>query len=182
MRFIRALTLLCAGVLLALPASQARAQEVIEVTGNALRVFLPAAAWAATYVDQDGEGRDQFYWALGSTVVTTVALKLAVDSEGPDGQAYAFPSGHTSMAFSSASFIQRRYGWRYAWPIYGLAGVVGWSQLESDQADWEDVVAGAAIGFAFTWLFVEPRPEDNPVEFSVNVAPDEYSVGVRWRW
>lgn len=162
-------------------AAPAQAAEVTDVLGNVLYVFLPAAAWASTYMDEDNQGRRQYYRALGSTVAFTLGANYLADEEGPDGQDYSFPSSHASVSFSAASFVQRRYGWTYAWPLYGAAAFVGWSRVEDDANEWRDVLVGAAIGLGFTYLFVEPRPDDD-VRVSLQGGRGDYWVNVVVRW
>lgn len=175
-------TLLLALLLLLAPLGQARAVEAVEIAGNVLQVFLPAVAWAGTYVDEDGEGRDQLYWALGGTVASTLALKWAVDRDGPapHRREYAFPSEHASVGFSSASFVQRRYGWSYGWPLYAMAAFSGWSRVYTDQNRWDEVLAGAALGVGFSYLFVDPR--EDAVQVSLRAGPEGYGIGVVARW
>ena len=122
------------------------AETSAESVGDILQIALPAAAFGMTFGYDDPGGRTQFYKSFFSTLGTTYALKLMVDKERPDGGNMAFPSGHTSAAFSGASFIQRRYGWKYGVPAYAAAAYVGWSRIDADAHYVEDVVAGAAIG------------------------------------
>jgi membrane-associated phospholipid phosphatase len=177
----RPLGLLLLLLLTAPVGAQAQGSDVVDVAGSALRVFLPAAAWAATYVDGDGEGRTQFYWAMGSTIGVTLATKAVVDREAPDGGRYSFPSGYSSMSFSAASFVHRRYGWSNAWPLYTAAAFVGWSRVHIEEHYWSDVLAGAALGVGFTYLFVEPRPEEG-FHVSIQTGGDYYGVSLARRW
>lgn len=86
----------------------------------------------------------------------TWLLKEAVDKERPDGtDDDAFPSGHASMAFQSAAFIHRRYGIRTAWPAYALATATGWTRIDADEHDEADVLAGAALGIAASFLLTD---------------------------
>lgn len=136
------------------PAAQAG--DAVETSGDILRVALPAAAFAMTFLEDDAEGRPQFYKSFGATVVTTLLLKELVSKDRPDGSDDdAFPSGHASTAFQGASFIHRRYGLGKAWPAYLLAAYTGWTRLDADEHDEADVLAGAAIGFASSLLFVD---------------------------
>ena len=66
-------------------------------------------------------------------------MKRIIRKERPEGRNLfdAFPSGHTSAAFSGASFIQRRYGWKYGKYAYILAAVVGVSRVDGPDG-WHD--------------------------------------------
>ncbi|MBT8255880.1 MAG: phosphatase PAP2 family protein, partial [Bacteroidia bacterium] len=65
----------------------------------------------------------------------------------------AFPSAHTSTTFHSASFIHRRYGFKYSIPAYALAGFTAFSRIDANKHDEFDILAGAIIGIGSSWLF-----------------------------
>ncbi|TKB48727.1 phosphatase PAP2 family protein [Ferrimonas sediminicola] len=132
-----------------------------ESSSDLLEFALPAAAASIAYlVERDGEGLEQFGYSLGATVLTTYALKTAVDKERPNGKDDdAFPSGHAALTFSSAGFLHRRYGWQYALPAYLLAGYTGYARVQTDNHEVVDVLAGAAIGLAFNHFIVSPHPD-----------------------
>src|SRR5690606_19571455 len=124
--------------------------------GDVLRVALPAAAFALTIKRDDRDGRRQFYRSFAANVGATLLLKEAVDKGRPDGtDDDAFPSGHASMAFQGAAFIHRRYGIRTAWPAYALATATGWTRIDADEHDEADVLAGAALGIAASFLLTD---------------------------
>jgi len=78
----------------------------------------------------------------------TQGLKRAVGRTRPNGGHHAFPSGHTSAAFTSAAVLERHYGWKVGAPAYAVAGLVGWSRVR-DNVHWlSDVLMGATIGTA----------------------------------
>ncbi|RMA77675.1 phosphatase PAP2 family protein [Umboniibacter marinipuniceus] len=121
-----------------------------------LQLALPATAAGITVITDDYEGLEQFAYALGSTVATTYALKSLVSSERPNGEDEdSFPSGHASVTFSAASFIDRRYGHQWGIPAYVLASYTAYSRYENDHHKAEDVLVGALIGYGFSHLFVD---------------------------
>ena len=133
------------------------AVEASETAGDILRVVLPAAGWGMSKYANDDEGTRQFYYSFATTVASTYALKQVINKQRPDGSDNdAFPSGHASMAFQGAAFIQRRYGWAYGAPAYALATYVGYTRIDSDKHDSNDVIAGALIGIATSYYFAEP--------------------------
>jgi len=144
-----------AALFLAAPAS---AGDDIELAGDIIRVILPATAAGMTLYRNDREGLVQFAKSFATTEAVTFALKYSIDTDRPNGEPHSFPSGHTSTAFSGASFLQRRYGWKYGIPAYIAASFVGWSRIESDNHYLKDVLAGAAIGIIGTYIFTEPYP------------------------
>jgi membrane-associated phospholipid phosphatase len=76
----------------------------------------------------------------------TASLKVAVDRTRPDGGHWAFPSGHTSATFASASTLHAHYGWRVGVPAYAVAGFVAWTRARDGKHWLSDVAFGAAIG------------------------------------
>uniref|UniRef100_A0A486XJG7 undecaprenyl-diphosphate phosphatase n=1 Tax=Rheinheimera sp. BAL341 TaxID=1708203 RepID=A0A486XJG7_9GAMM len=150
---IQAMLLLLA--LLGLPYNAAANSE--DTAANVLRVALPAAAWSMTQYLKDDDGSTQFYYSFATTIASTVVLKAVITKNRPDGSDNdAFPSGHTSMAFQGAAFLQRRYGWEYGAPAYALATYVGYSRVNNDHHNSSDVLAGALIGIAASYYFAEP--------------------------
>ena len=53
--------------------------------------------------------------------------------------------------------MRRRYGLKWGVPFYALAAFVGYSRVESRNHYTHDVVAGAAIGIASSFIFTRPR-------------------------
>ncbi|MFT7696604.1 MAG: membrane-associated phospholipid phosphatase [Reinekea sp.] len=143
---------------LALSMSTVSAQDLIETTGDVLQIALPLTALAATFSQDDVAGRKALLMSYGSTFALTHLLKNTVNKERPNGRnTLSFPSGHTSSAFSGASFLAKRYGWDVGLPAYLAASFVGYSRVHADQHDWWDVTAGAAIAIGFNqWLVPDP--------------------------
>ncbi len=168
--------ILCGCLLLSHPVL---ASDNIEKAGDVLQLLVPGIAYGATFYMDDEQGRMQFYQSFAATVAVTYGLKYSVDKKRPNGSDHSFPSGHTSAAFQGASFIQRRYGWRYSLPAYLAASFVGYSRVESDNHYVEDVLAGAAIGIASSYYFVEPY---QGVTLSPYAEKDSYGISMRMDW
>lgn len=84
-------------------------------------------------------------------VYTTVAvstLKLAFQRTRPNGGAYSFPSGHTTLAFAMAPILAKNLGWRAGVPAYALAGATGMGRMEDNKHYLSDVLFGAALGLS----------------------------------
>ncbi|MEM1258438.1 MAG: phosphatase PAP2 family protein [Bacteroidota bacterium] len=131
-------------------------------TGDALVVSLPVLALGSTFIWKDGqEGTYQFSKALTSTLALSYGLKFLVEKERPNGENnLSFPSAHTSVAFASAAFVQKRYGWEYGIPAYALATYVGYTRIQANKHDGWDVLAGAAIGTGMSYLFTKTYKKD----------------------
>ncbi|MCB2146031.1 MAG: phosphatase PAP2 family protein [Deltaproteobacteria bacterium] len=130
-----------------------------ELTGDILQIAIPATAYLSTFYLDDDEGRTQFYYSFFTNLAVTHGLKYTINKPRPEGHGdYSFPSGHTSAAFQGATFIQKRYGWKYGLPAYICASYVGWSRIEgeSDKHDLTDVLGGAAVGILSTIFFTTP--------------------------
>ena len=133
------------------------AKSNTEKIGDLLAVAIPATAYGSTFYMDDEEGRSEFYWAYGTTMVTTNVLKYTVREKRPDTDTRdSFPSGHTSSAFSGASFVHRRYGLTYALPLYVGAIYTAYSRVHVNRHHPRDVVAGAVLGMLSSWYFVDP--------------------------
>lgn len=79
----------------------------------------------------------------------TQALKFTVSRERPDGSnEVSFPSGHSASAFSTATVLNRHFGWRVGVPAFAAAGLVGTARIRSNKHYLSDVVFGAAMGVA----------------------------------
>jgi membrane-associated phospholipid phosphatase len=130
-----------------------RASDSIETAGDVLLIILPATAAGLTVGFKDTEGALQFGESAALTLGATYGLKYAIKEERPNGGSHSFPSAHTSVAFSSAEFMRKRYGWEYGIPAYATALFVAYSRVEARQHHTHDVIAGAAIGIGSSYLF-----------------------------
>ena len=138
---------------------------VLEDTGDVLQLALPAIAGITTLIKKDWEGTKQFALSYGTSFIITHSLKKIIRKQRPEGRNLfdAFPSGHTTSAFSGASFIQRRYGWKYGKWAYLGATIVGVSRMEAPNGwhDKWDVLAGVIVGIGSTYIFTTPYTREH---------------------
>ncbi|WP_296383222.1 phosphatase PAP2 family protein [Winogradskyella sp.] len=132
---------------------------VSEDTGDVLQIALPVVA-GLTIIKGDWQGTKQFALSYSTGFIITHSLKKIIHKQRPEERHLfnAFPSAHTTSAFSRASFIQRRYGWQYGKWGCMLAGIVRVSRMEGPDG-WHniwDVLAGATVGIGSTYLFTTP--------------------------
>lgn len=140
--------------------------------GDMTLVMAPAYALGLTIAAHDLDGTLQ----LGESVVAAQLLSEGIKAmkleERPNHEdKKSFPSGHAAGAFSSAMFVHKRYGFKYAIPPYIMSLVTGYARVRSEAHYWHDVAGGAAISALFTWILV-----DKYVPEGVSVSADADSV------
>ncbi|WP_297762887.1 phosphatase PAP2 family protein [uncultured Muriicola sp.] len=160
-----------------------RWEYILEDTGDVLQIALPLSAGLATIFQKDYQGTKQLAFSYATTMALTYTLKYTTKRQRPEGRTSydSFPSGHTSSAFSGASFIQRRYGWKYGKYAYILAALTGVSRMEGPDGyhDIWDVLGGAAVGIGSTYIFT--KPYENPkIEVSFSANKDMKLLTFRW--
>jgi membrane-associated phospholipid phosphatase len=165
--------LLC-GALCLVGNYTASAGDGIQTAGDIMQFVLPAAAAGLTLGYRDGKGALQLAESTALTLGVTYALKYGVNETRPNGGHQSFPSGHSSLSFSSAEFMRKRYGWEYGVPAYAAASFVAYSRVESNEHYAHDVIAGAAIGIGSSYLFTRPYKG-----WEVQVEGDARYLGIR---
>jgi hypothetical protein len=152
----------------------------LESFGDGMQIALPATGAAVALFKKDKEGLKMWGKSLLTQIGTIGIIKLTVDKTRPSTGRHSYPSGHTAAAFMGASFLQRRYGWWYGVPAYGLAGVVGYSRMHADAHDLWDVAGGAAIGIFSTYIWTTPyRVGDTAVSITPAMGEDYYGLDFR---
>lgn len=148
------------------------AQKAVRTSTDVILIALPTAALATTLILQDWEGLKEGAISAGVTVAASLALKYAIKEKRPDGSnMHSFPSGHSSITFAAATFIGKRYGWKYSIPAYALSAYTAWGRVYGKKHHWWDVVAGAAIGTASSFIFTHPYLKKHEVSL-IPVATD----------
>jgi membrane-associated phospholipid phosphatase len=134
----------------------ARAGDSIAEAGDVLQFVLPGTAAGLTLGYWDGKGALEFGESAALTLGVTYGLKYTVNETRPNGGSHSFPSAHTSISFSSAEFMRKRYGLEYGIPAYAAASFVAYSRVESREHYAHDVIAGAGIGILSSYIFTKP--------------------------
>ncbi len=111
---------------------------------------------------------------MALTAAVTYGLKYTISESAPNGDSHSFPSAHTSLSFTSAEFLRKRYGWEYGIPAYVAATFVAVSRVEAKDHYTHDVLAGAAIGIASGYLFTRPYKG-----WSIQPEVDQKYQGIR---
>ncbi len=132
---------------------------IVAKTGDWVQIAVPASAYLTTFLRDDSDGGNQFLGSFVANLCVVYALKFAINKPRPEGKdGMAFPSGHTAAAFHGATFLARRYGYKYGIPAFVAAAFVGMSRLKgfANRHDGYDVAGGAAVGILMGILTTEP--------------------------
>lgn len=129
---------------------------------------------------------------------TTYLLKHTVHRMRPDGtDNKSFPSGHTAVAFSGATVLHKEFGKTSPWISvagYAVATVTAVDRVRRNRHHWDDVAAGAAIGFlsaqASYWLVdkiagnrkkkdAEGKPVEEEQKVQIGVGADGLAMVIK---
>jgi len=83
----------------------------------------------------------------GGIAIYTLKTAFARPRPGNSDNHQSFPSGHSSIAFMSATHLTYAYGWKAAVIAYPVASFVAASRLSEDVHWYSDTIAGAFLGF-----------------------------------
>ena len=157
----------------------------MEGSGDVLQVALPLTACLITLSEKDYKSTRKFLFSFTSTSVLTYSLKYFTKKKRPEGRNRydSFPSGHTSSAFSGASFIHIKYGWKLGVTSYLLAGIVGVSRMEGPDGyhDIWDVLGGAVIGIGSTYLITKSNHQ-KPIELGFVANKDNKMLMIKFKF
>ena len=156
--------------------------KTITTLGDVLIFTMPATALGTSIITGDQKGTWQFTKGFLLNQALTIGLKTTIDKPRPDlSNNSSFPSGHTSITFQSAAFIQKRYGWKYGAAAYALAGFTGYSRIQADKHDGWDVLAGAIIGVGSSYIFTTPYQKEH-MEITFKSSDDHYLLGLKYKF
>lgn len=144
-----------------------------ELAADIVTAVLPLTTFGIAHYKDDGDGEGQFLRSTAASLVVNNLLRLSLNDtswgERPNGNEYAFPSGHAAFVTSSAAFLHDRFGWRYGLPAYALVGYVSWVRVDTDHHHWRDIAAAVALSAGISKLFVTPH---NATHIAPMVGPD----------
>jgi membrane-associated phospholipid phosphatase len=157
----------------------AEASDAELLSGDILAGVVPLGAFAVAYFKDDTEGQKQWLRNVAVNQVLTSALRLGFNQtswgERPHGGGYGFPSGHTAIVMSGATFLGERYGWKWGAPAYMAAAYVAWVRVDNGSHHWRDVIASTVLAYGVAKLTVTP-------EYATHLAPviGPDFLGLRW--
>jgi membrane-associated phospholipid phosphatase len=127
----------------------------------------PAVIYTIGLLEKDSNIKKQAIY-IGKTIMVstfiTIATKYTIKRERPfvtysfldkqsDGGNYTFPSGHTSIAFATATALCiAKPKWYIIAPSFVWAGSVGYSRMHLGVHYPSDVLAGAIVGSGSAYL------------------------------
>lgn len=132
------------------------AQNTAETIGDITLYTSPLVVLGAAIIEKDKEGMYMYAKGFAFNAAITLTLKEIINKTRPNGEDdKSFPSGHTSATFQAASYLQKRYGWKYGIPAYALASFTGFSRVHANKHFVEDVFAGATLGILSSYIFTK---------------------------
>ncbi|MCH5229434.1 MAG: phosphatase PAP2 family protein [Muribaculaceae bacterium] len=145
--------------------SLTKEQKGVSISTDVFALLLPATALTLTLCEKDWKGLIQGVETAAVTAGVTLLLKYTVKEWRPDhSNQHSFPSGHSAVSFASATYLQRRYGWKWGVPAYVIATYVGWGRCFAKKHYWYDVLAGAAIGAGSALIFTKPFAKQHELQ------------------
>lgn len=147
------------------------ASKFISKTTVATSLLVPSALAATALISHDDKmlkNAMAMGIGFGVTSALTYSFKYVVGRDRPyitypddviaynQEQSASFPSGHTSIAFSTATSLSLAYPkWYVIAPSYLWACSVGYSRMNLGVHYPSDVLAGALLGAGSAWLSYE---------------------------
>ena len=141
--------------------------KVITHSDAPISLAIPSIIFTVGILKKDTNVKFKSYMIGGSLLVSTaftVGLKYGINRNRPfitypeiqnivPAKSPSFPSGHTSMAFSTATSLSIAFPkWYVIAPSFLWAGSVGYSRMHLGVHYPSDVLIGAIIGSGSAWL------------------------------
>ena len=127
------------------------AQPLLTTTGDILQVALPLSGLGLSLYHKNESAQQEFYMRMLCTQGLTSLIKISLNKTEfglrPNGGGYAFPSGHTSLAFQASFFIHKYYGYEYSVPAFALAGLTSYSRVKGKHHSYKDIIGGIVLSY-----------------------------------
>lgn len=140
--------------------------RTISDANNYVNAAIPVGLLVVGIIDNNKDMRQNALYVAtssASTVLINFAIKNIFKRPRPflihislmpiyKPSGYSFPSGHTSLSFSTASALSMAYPkWYVVAPSFLWAGAVGYSRVYLGVHNPSDVFAGAILGIGAAW-------------------------------
>lgn len=149
--------------------------EPIQILGNPATHFAGAGVlWLSSTLTQDAKQHEvarKMAQALAVNGVSTLLLKVSANTTAPNGDEMAWPSGHTSSAFTAAAVLNEYYGPLVGIPSLALAGLVGYQRIDSRVHDFSDVIFGGMMGYVIGSSIAREGKAELPELFGMKLIP-----------
>ena len=142
--------------------------KLVSQSASPVSLLAPIGLFAAGYLEKDKSLKEKAIFVAATVLVSSAVstgLKYAIQRDRPfvtypnliykksDGGSPSFPSGHTSVAFASATSLTLAFPkWYVGVPAFAWAGAVGYSRMHLGVHYPSDVLAGAAVGIGSAYL------------------------------
>ena len=160
-----------------------KAEHPITLIGDWLQILLPLSSFIVSAVDSP-KSMLEFTMHFAMSNFTTFGVKKLTNLDRPNGSRHSFPSGHTVSAFSGASYIRVKYGFKYAIAPYLLASFVGYSRIYADKHYLRDVVASIVLSeLTAMWLVkAKVNTDVRQLNFIVNPSRQEFGFNFNYKF
>jgi len=149
--------------------------EPIQLLGHPGTHFAGAGVlWLSSALTQNAKQHEvarKMAQALAVNGVSTLLLKVSANTTAPNGDEMAWPSGHTSSAFTAAAVLNEYYGPLVGSPSLALAGLVGYQRIDSRVHDFSDVVFGGMLGYIIGSSIAREGKAELPELFGLQLIP-----------
>lgn len=141
--------------------------SVFSQSAAPVSMLYPSTVYAIGFFKRDSTIKRKGLYIAGSMAVNTIVtlgMKHSINRPRPfttypdieklsSGGSPSFPSGHTSIAFNTATAITFAYPkWYVALPSYTWASAVGYSRMHLGVHYPSDVLVGAIVGVGSAWF------------------------------
>jgi membrane-associated phospholipid phosphatase len=155
-----------------------------------ISIGAPVVIYAIGMINKDADIKKKSIYIGETFIVSTfiaVAMKYAIKRNRPfvtypeldkqsAGGGYSFPSGHTSVAFATATSLSFAFPkWYVIAPSFVWASSVGYSRMDLGVHYPTDVLAGAIVGSGSAYLTYKlnkwiNKKKNKPILFDGNVV------------
>ncbi len=142
--------------------------KLVSQSASPVSLLAPIGLFAVGYLEKDKSLKEKAIFVAATVLVSSAVstgLKYAIRRDRPfvtypnliykksDGGSPSFPSGHTSVAFASATSLTLAFPkWYVGVPAFAWASAVGYSRMHLGVHYPSDVLAGAAVGIGSAYL------------------------------
>lgn len=156
----------------------AQSKSGVERSTDVLCLLPSATGFVAALAQNDKEGIKELAFSSAAVLALNYGLEAVIRKDRPDGTGHhSFPSTHTAVAFNGASFLLKRYGWKWGVPAYAVSSYVAWGRVHAKRHDVWDVLGGAALGAGSALLLTHPFTKSGDLSIApATFGQDSYGV------